>query len=69
MALFWLCLCIYSLPILALRCCSKESHDEILARNSDDSDDSGSDVGEQKQPPAAVEEGDDGDEGNVIGGD
>ena len=36
---FWLCLVIYSFPVLALRMCSKESHDEILAKDSDDDDD------------------------------
>lgn len=38
---FWILLIIYSLPMISLRFCSKESHDEILAGS--DSDDDGSD--------------------------
>lgn len=43
--LFWLCFFIYSVPVLALRCCSKESHDEILekAEKADGSDDDSDD--------------------------
>ena len=41
--LFWLCFVFYSLPVIALRFCSKESHDEILAAedesDGDDKDD------------------------------
>ena len=37
--LFWLCFVFFSWPIIALRCCSKESHDYILSKKEDSDDD------------------------------
>lgn len=35
---FWLCFFLYTFPLLALRLCSKDSHDEILSKEDDDSE-------------------------------
>ena len=40
--IFWLCFVFFSWPIIALRCCSKKSHEYILAGD-DDSEEEGND--------------------------